>query len=85
MNLLHGTIGFRLGNPKLKSAKGFIWKSILELVKNRMHDYIWTKEEVAKDKILADKENKGIKELINQCGIEIVQEEYFYIEPKEED
>ena len=85
MNLLHGIIGFRLGNPKLKSAKGFTWKSILELVKDRMHDYIRTKEEVAKDKILADKDNKDIKELINQCGIEIVQEESFYIEPKEED
>jgi phage host-nuclease inhibitor protein Gam len=85
MNLLHGTIGFRLGNPKLKSAKGFTWKSILELVKDRMHNYIRTKEEVAKDKILADKDNKDIKELITQCGIEIVQEESFYIEPKEED
>jgi phage host-nuclease inhibitor protein Gam len=85
MNLLHGTIGFRLGNPKLKSAKGFTWTSILELVKDRMHNYIRTKEEVAKDKILADKDNKDIKELITQCGIEIVQEESFYIEPKEED
>lgn len=85
MNLLHDTIGFRSGNPKLKSAKGFTWKSILELVKDRMHNYIRTKEEVAKDKILADKDNKDIKQLITQCGIEIVQEESFYIEPKEED
>lgn len=51
-----------------------------------MHNYIRTKEEVAKDKMpLADKDNKDIKELITQCGIEIVQEESFYIEPKEED
>ena len=50
-----------------------------------MHNYIRTKEEVAKDKILADKYNTDIKQLITQCGIEIVQEESFYIEPKEED
>ncbi|WP_154655738.1 hypothetical protein [Xylanibacter oryzae] len=39
---------------------------------------------LAKDKILADKDNKDTKELITQCGIKIVQEESFYIEPKEE-
>jgi len=85
LDMLNGTIGFRLGNPKLKSAKGYTWKSILECVKDKMTDYVRCKEEVAKDKIIADRGNDGMDDLMRICGIEMVQEENFFIDLKEDE
>ena len=99
LDMAHGTIGFRTGTPKLKTLKGFTWASALNLIKNFLPSYIRQTEEIAKDKLLADREmvvmlgsgdpnNRGyrpLREQMVECGIQIVQEEAFYVEPKRED
>ena len=99
LDMAHGTIGFRTGTPKLKTLKGFTWASALTLVKKYMPGYVRTSEEIAKDKLLADREldkvdfteNGLMKQDVSmstamaKCGIFVAQDETFYVEPKKED
>ena len=97
--MAHGTIGFRTGTPKLKTMKGFTWASALTLVKKYIPGYVRTNEEIAKDKLLADRELEEVDFIENdimqkkvpmakamaECGILVTQEESFYVEPKKEE
>lgn len=99
LDMAHGTIGFRTGTPKLKTLKGFTWASALNLVKSFLPSYIRQTEEIAKDKLLADRDvevmlgggdpnNRGyrpLREQMSECGIQVVQDETFYVEPKKEE
>ena len=80
----HGVFGFRTGTPKLKNLKGFTWAAVTNLVKELMPDYIRTSEELAKDKLLADRELPEVAEYFPKIGVQVVQEETFYVEPKKE-
>ena len=85
LDMAHGTIGFRTGTPKLKTLKGFTWASALQLVKEFLPGYIRQTEEIAKDKLLADRDTEEMMPQMNKCGIQVAQDETFYVEPKKED
>lgn len=97
LDMAHGVIGFRTGTPKLKTLKGFTWEAAKTLVKKLLPDYIRTTEEIAKDKMLADRDSqlmregdplgpgKPMSEAMEECGIQVVQDETFYVEPKKEE
>lgn len=80
----HGVFGFRTGTPKLKNLKGFTWAAVTNLVKELMPLYIRTSEELAKDKLLADREQPEVVAMFPKIGVQVVQEETFYVEPKKE-
>lgn len=84
METTHGTIGFRIGNPQLKPGKGMTWAGVLELLKIKGKNYIRTVEEVAKDKLLAERELDDCQIIMEACHISVVQKETFYVEPKTE-
>ena len=76
-----GIFGFRTGTPKLKLIKGFKWDTVLEKIKMILpKDYIRYVEEIAKDKILADRDK--LVEKLPECGVEVVQDESFYVKTK---
>ena len=101
LDMAHGTIGFRTGTPKLKTLKGFTWASALQLAKKFLPmTYIRQTEEIAKDRLLADRDLKEVAvydtptgdprtvkmpEAMAVCGIQVVQDETFYVEPKKEE
>ena len=99
LDMVHGVIGFRTGTPKLKTVKGFTWASALQLVKRFLPDYIRQTKDIAKDKLLADRDGNiamevsdspslvevPIRQAMAECGIQIVQDETFYVEPKKEE
>ena len=41
--------------------------------------------ELAKDKLLADRDKQEVAELFPKIGVQVVQDESFYLEPKKED
>lgn len=84
METTHGTLGFRIGNPQLKPGKGMTWAAILELLKIKGKSYIRTEEEVAKDKLLSERETDECQSVMKACHITVVQKETFYVEPKTE-
>lgn len=81
----HGIFGFRTGTPKLKTLKGFTWASVLNLCKEYLPEYVRTTYEVAKDKLLADRDKEEVSEQFEKVGILVAQDESFYLEPKKED
>lgn len=85
LEMVHGVIGFRTGTPKLKTLKGFTWASALQLVKEFLPGYVRTVEEITKDKLLADREAEKMPDDMARCGIQVVQDETFFIEPKKEE
>lgn len=97
LEMVHGTIGFRTGTPKLKTLKGFTWASALQLVKEFLPGYIRRTEEIAKDKLLAERDSDTIvasdplgpgvpmREQMAKCGITVAQDETFFVEPKKEE
>lgn len=84
METAHGVIGFRTGTPKLKTRKGFTWAAVLELLRKFGKDYLRTTEEIAKDKLLADRDSDECQQLMEDCGLMVVQDETFYVDPKKE-
>lgn len=85
LDMTHGTIGFRTGTPKLKTLKGFTWAAALQLVKDYLPAFVRTTEEIAKDKMLAERDTEGMMEQMAKCGIAVAQDETFFVEPKKED
>ena len=84
MDCVHGVIGFRTGTPKLKTLKGFTWGAVLNLLKEFLSGYVRTIEEVAKDKLLADRDVEEVASMLGKVGLSVVQDETFYVEPKKE-
>jgi phage host-nuclease inhibitor protein Gam len=85
LDLMHGTIGFRTGQPRLKLLSGWTWNRVLELMAvNRLTDYIRQKQEPDKERILAERDQLT-DELMKRIGVKVVQDETFYIEPKREE
>ena len=85
LDMAHGVIGFRTGTPKLKTLKGFTWASALQLVREFLPDYVRQTWDIAKDKLLADRKTDTMLENMAKCGIQVVKDEAFYVEPKKED
>ena len=60
----HGVFGFRTGTPKLKNLKGFTWAAVTNLCKELLPQYIRTSEELAKDRLLADRDNPEMAQAV---------------------
>ena len=85
LDMATGTIGFRTGTPKLKTLKGFTWASVTKLLEEFLKDY--TKKTVVPDKeaLLKNRDNEEVSKLFPKVGIEVVQDETFFVEPKREE
>lgn len=81
----HGTLGFRTGTPKLKTLKGFTWASVTNLCKELLPGYIRTTEELAKDRLLADRDTEEVKDMLARIGVTVAQDDTFYIDLKKEE
>lgn len=87
LELLHGTIGFRLGNKFLDTLSKFAWKKVLAAMKGkRWLPYVRIKREPDKVKLLADAlraENPLPAATLSKIGLKIEQEENFFVELKQ--
>ena len=79
---MHGIAGFRLGTPRLKTQKGSDWKKVLDALKQQLPGYVRVTEEPAKDLLLADRHKETVAPLLIQIGVQVVQDELFYIESR---
>jgi phage host-nuclease inhibitor protein Gam len=82
IEMVHGVVGWRLGQPALKTLAGWTWDRVKDALKAiGASAYIRTKEEVNKQNLLADRDVVGAGKL-RQIGLRIAQEESFFVEPK---
>lgn len=85
IDLTHGVLGFRRGTPKLKTRKGITWAAVVELAKEFAPDWVRTKEEPAKDVMLAMREEPEAIERMNKIGVLVDADESFFVELKKEE
>lgn len=91
--LNHGTLGFRMGQLALQTLKKVTWKDVLArlLGAKSLRVYVVTKSNVDKESILRDaKPGPDGKSVLNDAklqriGVQVVQEERFYVELKDEE
>lgn len=80
LHTVYGTVGYRLGTPKLKTLAGNTWSNVLEQMKEKLPAYVRVTEEPAKNKLLADRAKAQVAPLLQDVGLKVVQEEIFFIE-----
>lgn len=79
IEFVHGTIGFRLGQPALKPKSGLTWAKIIERLREIAPAYIRTKHEADKDSLI-----KLPKEELSGLGLVRAQAERFFVDAKKE-
>lgn len=79
---VHGAFGFRSGSPKLALRSGFLWPDVARRCREFMPDYVKTTYDVAKSKLLADRNVEAVRANFEKIGVEVVSEEKFFIETK---
>lgn len=83
--LVHGKIGFRTGNPKLVKDKKFTWNAVTELLKKAFPDFIRTTHEINKEALIAFRDKKEFEEIKENCYVDVIQDESFYVEANAEE
>ncbi|WP_448578910.1 host-nuclease inhibitor Gam family protein [Thermosphaera sp.] len=81
--MVHGTLGYRVGQPALKTIRGVTWDKVLAILRHNLPHYVRIKEEVDREAILADRESLG-DENLKTLGLRVEQAERFYVEPNKE-
>lgn len=84
IEMVHGTLGFRAGNPALRLLKGVSWEKVLEKLNDLgLVGYIRTSYEPDREKLLADRA-EAVGSLFGQLGVQVKQQTTFFAEPKRE-
>ena len=82
LKMLHGVLGYRVGNWALKLKSGFTAARAIALCKQVIGpEYVRVKEELDKEAIIADRAHYT-SESLAACGISIEQGERFFVEPE---
>lgn len=84
-DLMAGTIGFRTSTPKVDKDKKFTWPAVTELLKEYFPELVRTKDEPNKEAIIALREDDSFAQISKKCHISVVQDETFFVTPKEEE
>lgn len=85
IELLHGRIGFRSGNPHLELLSKMTWKKVLARLKGKLKRYIREKPEVDRAALLADASRKVDPlpaSMLSRAGVRLAQDESFFHELK---
>jgi phage host-nuclease inhibitor protein Gam len=85
LELIHGKIGFRTGNPKLVKDRKFTWDAVTELLKKAFPDFVRMTYEINKEALIACRDKKEFDEIKDSCYVDVIQDEAFYVEANSED
>lgn len=78
----YGIAGFRLGTPRLKTLAGTNWDTVINSLKEKLPGYVRTTHEPAKDLLLAHRDNEAVAPYLEELGIQVVQDDIFYVTTK---
>jgi phage host-nuclease inhibitor protein Gam len=84
LTLTHGTIGYRTGNPKVKTLAGWTFSRVLEKLKSLPwgHAFVRVKEELDKDAILSTHATGSFSPGdLRTIGVRVEQDETFFVDP----
>lgn len=84
-DVVHGIIGFRISTPAVKLRRGLSKKICSVLDEMGFTQFIRTKQELDKEKILSTRQDQEMMKKLENLGVTVEQKETFYFEPKEEE
>jgi phage host-nuclease inhibitor protein Gam len=83
IEMIHGILGYRTGTPKLKTLPKWTWDRVLEKLREMLPEFVRTKEEVNKEGLIAAVgEGRLDPTEARQLGVQVVQDEAFFVEPR---
>ncbi len=83
IEMTHGVVGYRTGQPKLKTLAKWTWDRVLQALKDGPRNpYVRVREEVDKERLLADRDALGPR--LSEFGLRVMQDEVFYVQPHRE-
>jgi len=77
--MVHGTVGFRTGQPTLKLKRGITWEGVVETLKRMAPAYVRCEESADRQALVARE-----AEFLAKIGLERNQAERFFVEPNKE-
>lgn len=84
-DLINGIIGFRTDKPSVAAIKGFTQKAGLEnLIQLNLTQFVKVTQSIDKNKIINLRTDKELMEKVRTAGLEVVQNEQFFVDVKEE-
>ena len=83
IEFVHGAAGYRTGMPQCKPLKGWTWEKVKANLLAHAWGFIREITQVDKDSLIAAREVLGPQGLAER-GVQVVQEESFFVEPKRE-
>jgi phage host-nuclease inhibitor protein Gam len=87
LDMIHGTIGWRIGMPKLVKKAKETWDDLVAKVREGLGElYIRHKEQVDRESIIRDA-GEGIltPAVLRSIGLSVTQDESFFVDPKIEE
>lgn len=85
LELIHGKIGFRTGNPKLVKDRKFTWDAVTELLKKAFPAFVRMSYEINKEALIAFRDKKEFEEIKESCYVDVTQDESFFVEAHSEE
>jgi phage host-nuclease inhibitor protein Gam len=82
LDLVTAVIGFRTGQPKVKTLKRWTPSAVFAAIKERRWPFLRTVEELDKEGIIAARATFD-NDTLKLVGLAVVQDERFYVEPKD--
>lgn len=74
-----GVVGFRKNRMTFTFKPGETMETVLQKLKMRRPDLVVTKEVVSKNRLYAARNDEGFRQLMDEVGIQINEDEKFYI------
>ena len=74
-----GVVGFRKNRMTFSLKVGETMESVLQRLKQKRPDLVVTKEVVSKNRLYAARNDEGFRALMDEVGIQINEDEKFYI------
>lgn len=84
LELPNGTIGFRTATPKVKAVKGYTLAAALQLMRSFCPRFVRQTEELDRQKLILERDDNDTQTALQKCGLQIVQEETFFVSVPEE-
>jgi len=83
LEMMHGTIGWRKGNPSVKQLRGHTVAETIKTLAEKAKQFIRTVLEIDREAILAAHSTDMFKDdTLKTYGLQVTQDETFYIDPK---
>jgi phage host-nuclease inhibitor protein Gam len=81
--MVHGTVGYRTGQPTLSPIRGMTWQKVLGVLKSLQPAFVRVKEEIDKQGLTAAAADLG-EENLKTIGLRLTQAERFYVDVHKE-